>query len=279
MYPVIQVGNISTYYLMMLSGIVAGWAAFVLSEDEFWTRPGVFAKLLLVTRLSIGYLAVVALCIQGANWFHYLFDNIPRHVADSLTWRDILFTHPLNTTKVLYGAVFFYPLGIGIAALVLRKDFAGLLNRKAFILFIVLGFTRMGCFFNGCCHGIVSQTFGMRFPSGSVAASEHWRRGLTTGFLPPASLPVIPTQLISAVFLLGLATLVFWHYRKGGHHTFIKSVLAYAVFRFLIEFIRDDVDRAYWLGVSTSQWISVFLFAVIGLWAFKRKYRKGQTSG
>ena len=122
MYPVIQVGNISTYYLMMLSGIVAGWAAFVLSEDVFWTRPGGFAKLLLVTRLSIGYLAVVILCIQGANWFHYLFDNIPRHVADSLTWRDILFTHPLNTTKVLYGAVFFYPLGIGIAAQVRLQD-------------------------------------------------------------------------------------------------------------------------------------------------------------
>ncbi|MDY6831745.1 MAG: prolipoprotein diacylglyceryl transferase [Thermodesulfobacteriota bacterium] len=275
MYPVIQVGNLSTYYMMMLSGIVAGWIAFVFSEDVFWTRPGVFGKSVVIVRLSIGYLAVVILCIQGANYFHFLFDNIPPHVAHTLTWRDILFTHPLKTTKVLYGAVFFYPLGIAIAALVAGARWTSMLNRKAFILFIVLGSARIGCFLNGCCHGIVSYKFGIRFPSGSVAASEHWRRGLTRGFLPPASLPVIPTQLISAIFLLGLAVFAFRHYRKGKKHTFVKSVLAYAVFRFLIEFIRDDVDRAYWAGVSTSQWISVFLFAAIGLWAFKRKYRRG----
>ncbi|OQX62226.1 MAG: diacylglyceryl transferase [Desulfococcus sp. 4484_241] len=277
MLPVIHVGDIPTYYLFMLFGIITGFAAFIFSEPVFWTAPGFCGKLWPTVRAAVGYLAVVFLCLQGANYFHYFFDNIPPSLSSALTWRDILFTPPFRTVKVLYGAIFFYPLGIWVASLVMGRKFADLLNSKAFIVFIVLGFTRIGCFFNGCCYGIVSETFGVCFPPGSAAAAEHWARGLTRGFAPPASLPVIPTQPISALFLLCLAVISFRHYRNGKSHTFAKSVFAYAVFRFTIEFIRDDMDRAYWLGLSASQWISLAVFVVAGIWTAIKRKREAQV--
>ncbi|MDY6905363.1 MAG: prolipoprotein diacylglyceryl transferase [Thermodesulfobacteriota bacterium] len=279
MYPVFHIDNISAYYTFMLTGIVIGYFAFVLSDPVFWSSSPALKKTGTVARLTIAYLIIVVLCIQGANYFHFLFDNIPARVAKALTWQDIIFTPLLGTTKVLYGAVFFYPLGLTIAALIMRSPVIDMINRKTFVLFIVLGFARIGCFFNGCCYGIVSHTFGIRFPRGSAAAAEHWRRGLTSGFMPPSSLPVIPTQAVSAVVLLTLSVLAFCHYRKNKKSTFIIFVFAYAVFRFLIEFIRDDVDRAYWAGISTSQWISLAIFAGLGMWhLIKRKKASRQTN-
>jgi phosphatidylglycerol:prolipoprotein diacylglycerol transferase len=272
MYPLIKINYIPVYYLMMLSGIIAGYFAFILNEEEFFTEKGFFKKLRTVIKLSICYLIIAALCIQGANYFHYFFDNIPPQIKDSLTIQKILFTHPFKTTKVLYGAVFFYPVGIYISSLILKKKFADLLNQKTFILFIVLFFARLGCFLNGCCFGIVSKTFGLSFPTSSAASYEHWKRGLTQGFVPPPSLPVIPTQLISAFFLFLMAVFAYIHFSKKKKHTFVKFVFLYALFRFSIEFIRDDFDRAYWWFFSTSQWISVFIFIITAIFFLIKKY-------
>lgn len=271
MYPLIKINYIPVYYLMMLSGIVAGCFAFILNEEEFFYKKGFLKKLLTVLKLSFSYLIIAALCIQGANYFHFIFDNISPKIQAGLTIKKILFTHPFKTTKVLYGAVFFYPLGIYISSLILKKDFPVFLNKKTFILFIVLFFSRLGCFFNGCCFGIVSKTFGISFPTSSAASFEHWRRGLTQGFVPPPSLPVIPTQLISAVFLFFMAVFAYTHFTKGKKYTFIKFIFIYAVFRFLIEFIRDDFDRAYWSVFSTSQWISIFIFIITALFFYMKK--------
>jgi len=271
MYPIIKIDYIPVYYLMMLSGIIAGYIAFILNEEDFFYEKGFFKKLKTFAKLTASYLIITILCIQGANYFHYFFDNIPHNIKNSLTLQKILFTHPFKTTKVLYGAVFFYPLGIYISSLILRKNFAYFLNKKTFILFIVLCFSRAGCFFNGCCFGIVSKTLGISFPRSSAASFEHWKRGLTQGFIPPPSLPVIPTQLISAVFLFFMAVFAYIHFTKGKKHTFVKFVFIYALFRFLIEFIRDDFDRAYWLFFSTSQWISVFIFIFTAIFFYVKK--------
>jgi phosphatidylglycerol:prolipoprotein diacylglycerol transferase len=256
---------------MMLSGIIAGYFAFILNEEDFFYEKGFLKKLNTVIKLSICYLIITALCIQGANYFHYLFDNIPPQIKTNLTFQKILFTHPFKTTKVLYGAVFFYPIGIYISSLILKKNFYDFLNKKTFVLFIVLFFARLGCFFNGCCFGIVSKTFGISFPTSSAASYEHWKRGLTHGFVPPPSLPVIPTQLISAVFLFFMAVFAYIHFIKGKKHSFIKFIFIYAVFRFLIEFIRDDFDRAYFWIFSTSQWISIFIFIITALFFYLKK--------
>jgi phosphatidylglycerol:prolipoprotein diacylglycerol transferase len=273
MLPSINFGILPTYYIALLTGIVIGWILFLTDDYEtaIANRTG-SSNLFLKSTLS--YILVVIFCIQGANYFHYFFDNIPAGIKDRLTTLDILLTSPLNTTKVLYGTFFFYPLGIYCAALITnRKKFYNYLNQKTFILLTILGFARIGCFCNGCCYGIRSELFGITFPMGSSVSSEHLRRGFTNGFVPPESLSVIPTQLISAVILFIFA-LMSWrsHKRHSRNNTFFIFLFCYAVFRFLIEFLRDDLDRAYWVYLSASQWISLFIFLCVGLYFTGKKW-------
>ena len=261
MFPVIHVGSIQTYNLFLLGGILTGWFFFLFDEYRSVINGQSQDSSWLFLKTTLIYIIIVVFCIQGANYFHYFFDNIPEKIK------------PLGTSKVLYGTVFFYPLGVLAATLFSKqKKFYNYLNQKTFILFIILGFARMGCFSNGCCYGIRSDFLGLRFPRGSVASFEHLRQGFTHGFVAPPSLPVIPTQLISAVVHVIIALFAWRSFqKKSSKHTFLKCVFIYAVFRFLIEFIRDDLERAYWSFLSASQWISVFIFCCFGLYYITRK--------
>ena len=278
MFRVIYIAGSSypTYYLALLTGIVVGWFAFVLSENLLWKQACAINRLRTFTLSSFYYIIIMAFCIQGASYFHFLFDIIPEHIRSNLTLKAMLLTNPIGSTKVLYGAIFFYPLGVFLMSLNnLREKFIPYLDGKAFVLFLVVGFNRLGCTLNGCCYGIQSDMLGIIFPRNSAAAYEHWIRRLTpVSFMPPPSLPVIPTQLIEMVFLFILSFFSWRAAKRGGKEIFVRFVLYYAVFRFLIEFIRDDLDRAYWWIFSASQWLSILIFiAYVAYRLYGRKVR------
>lgn len=266
------------YYLALLTGIVVGWFAFVLSENRIWKEPDGINHLRTFTISSFYYIIIMICCIQGASYFHFLFDVIPQHIRSHMTLKSVLLTNPIGSTKVLYGAIFFYPLGVFLMSLNnLRGKFIPYLDGKTFVLFLVIGFNRVGCFLNGCCYGVPSDLLGIRFPPKSAAAYEHWKRGLTQGLsLSTPSLPVIPTQFIEAVFLFALSYFSWRATKRGGKDIFVRFVLSYAVFRFFIEFIRDDIDRAYWWIFSASQWLSLMMF--IAYAAYRLNRRKGRDT-
>lgn len=265
--------SLSSYYFALLGGIAVGWIAFILSEKPLWTEPKLGDKLKVFTVSSLYYCVIMVCCIQGATYFHYLFDNIPPEIRSRFTLLSILTINPIGSTKVLYGAIFFYPLGVFLISLNdLRNKFIPYLDGKTFVLCMVVGFNRVGCFLNGCCYGVQSDLLGIRFPFDSAVAFEHWKRGLTPGgFMPIESLPVIPTQLIEAIFLFGLSFFSWRSFRRGKQEVFIRFTLYYAIFRFLIEFLRDDMDRAYWWFFSASQWLSLLIILAFFIIYLKKK--------
>jgi phosphatidylglycerol:prolipoprotein diacylglycerol transferase len=101
---------------------------------------------------------------------------------------------------------------------------------------------RVGCYFNGCCYGIESDSW---------LAIPYAIDGM--------SMTVIPVPLIEALFcfLLGVFLLI-WKPSRIGSYTFVY-VISYAAFRFVIEFFRGDEIRGIWGVLSTSQWISLGL--------------------
>jgi len=106
---------------------------------------------------------------------------------------------------------------------------------------------RIGCFFYGCCYGKPTVSWiGVQFPPGSPAGDLGAR--------------VIPTQLISAVFLLFIFLTLLMISRKKKFDGQISSyyLIFYGVFRFVIELFRGD-PRGYIFGLSTSQFISLIL--------------------
>jgi phosphatidylglycerol---prolipoprotein diacylglyceryl transferase len=110
---------------------------------------------------------------------------------------------------------------------------------------------RLGCFSAGCCWGKPTTSWiGVRF---TEKASE------LTGV--PFDVALVPTQLIEAIanFLLFGALLWLWKRRKFDGQIIFAYFILYSVIRFTIEFWRDD-PRGAFLGLSTSQLISVLMF-------------------
>jgi phosphatidylglycerol---prolipoprotein diacylglyceryl transferase len=112
------------------------------------------------------------------------------------------------------------------------------------------GFGRIGCVFAGCCYGLETKgPFGIIFPESSFA---------------PAGIPLIPTQIISS----GLNFIHFFvlillakHVKRDGQIAGFYLIF-YSVGRFILEFFRGDIARGSVGSLSTSQFISIFLFVI-----------------
>jgi phosphatidylglycerol:prolipoprotein diacylglycerol transferase len=148
-----------------------------------------------------------------------------------------------------------------------------------------IAITRIGCFLAGCDFGQISfGPLGVRFPIGSPAASQQVSLGLISPEAP-FSLPVLPTQLFESA--VGLIIFLSFQYvvhplaqKKRWHHGTVLAlgVLTYAIWRFLVEFVRDDIDRGIHLGLSTSQWISMITGGAAVAWIIQKYRAKGSMT-
>ena len=80
--------------------------------------------------------------------------------------------------------------------------------------------------------------------------------GAVTGF----NLTNTTVQLVEAAWNLVLFLLLARLQRRGRDRLLPLYLALYAPARFLLEFLRGDAYRGIFLGLSTSQWISLFLF-------------------
>ncbi len=109
-------------------------------------------------------------------------------------------------------------------------------------ILIAHAFGRVGCFFAGCCYGKETNNWlGVQFPD-----------------LPHK---VYPAQLYEAIFLFALFAVCYillWKWKFK--YNLSLYLVAYGIFRFLIEFLRDDARGQFivkWL--SPSQFWSVLM--------------------
>jgi phosphatidylglycerol:prolipoprotein diacylglycerol transferase len=136
-----------------------------------------------------------------------------------------------------------------------------------------LGLTRIGCYLSGCDFGARlgegAPSWLVRigtFPRDSPAYAHH----LASEGLSPfadASYPVHPTQLYESLFgwvLLGLS-LFIWSKRKFRGQVVLAVAVGYGLWRFFIEYMRDDPGRGEAVGFTTSQLISLAIIPVCSL--------------
>jgi phosphatidylglycerol:prolipoprotein diacylglycerol transferase len=180
---------------------------------------------------------------------------------------------PLFGPKTLYGAIVFLPITL-VAVVFPWRDLGYVEALDAWTppMFVVLGIARVGCFLQGCCYGVRSGLFGITFPTGSPVYYQQLNAKLVTD--GEAALPVVPAQAICAALLFALAIWTFRGLRRGETHLFPVAVATYSLFRFLLEFVRDDPDRNFLGALSTSQWIALLMMAAAaGAMARRRSVR------
>jgi len=163
------------------------------------------------------------------------------------------------------GGVFYGGLLGGFFAVVLVGRYHKLPFWKAADAFapaVALGqaFGRQGCFAAGCCWGDVCHLpIGVHFSD-----LGHEYTGVPIVGPDGADLYLWPTQLIESFFMLGVFALLFWMHRrkKFDGQILILYGFLYSLFRFSIEFIRDDPRGDLFglttlTGLSTSQLVSL----------------------
>lgn len=116
---------------------------------------------------------------------------------------------------------------------------------------IAHAFGRLGCTFAGCCHGAKTDAwYGIWMYLSRDSA----------GYAISSAVKVVPTQLFECVFLLLLTAimLVLFIKFKFKYNLGLYAV-AYGVWRFCIEYARDDWRGSFIPGLTPSQLWSIVI--------------------
>lgn len=167
---------------------------------------------------------------------------------------------------VFYGGLIGGILGIFIYTKMYKLPIIDYFDTAASVVPLGHAFGRVGCFFAGCCYGMPY--------SGKCAVTYTTTEGMT-----PLNTPLFPIQLVEAFCLLIIFVIIYTISLKYPHKKGLPTilyVLVYSVLRFVLEFFRGDKERGGLGFLSTSQIVSILLFAVsIGLLIyFKKKVNK-----
>ena len=132
---------------------------------------------------------------------------------------------------------------------------------------LIIFFVRVGCIGAGCCYGKPTDFFlHLTFHNLSSDAAREFQ-----------GVPLHPTQIYD--MLNATITFIFIHWldkrKKFDGEIVLAFLMSYAFFRFLIEFLRGDVDRGVYFNghISTSQFTSA-IFLIVGAILWKILSRK-----
>lgn len=240
------------YGVMVALGFLAGSWYVSKQAKKFGENPNLALDL-------VFYILIAA--ILGSRILHVL-------VSD----RERFLENPLVLFKIWEGGLVFY--GGLIASLLaaiwfFRKHRLPAWKWADFFtpaLALGHGIGRIGCFMSGCCYGkpLLKETwYSIVFPPNPAT-------------LAPASIPLVPTQLIEsfAEFLIFLGLNWMLKRKKFDGQIICLYLMLYAAVRFVIEFWRGDLERGFVFGTSfsTSQLIAVLMFAMgAGMYVYRKK--------
>jgi phosphatidylglycerol:prolipoprotein diacylglycerol transferase len=227
------------YGLMIACGLIAGISIAVIRAD----RSGLKKE----DVLFASFFGCIGLLI-GAKLL-YILTNIPGLI---IHWNQFIRKPAYYLPYLSDGYVFYGGLIGAVAALFFycRKfhiSYLGILDHMIPSIPVIHGFGRLGCFFAGCCYGIPYNGPGH-------IIFRH-------SFFAPKDISLFPTQVLEAAINFSAFIFLILYARserKPGNVTGIY-LLYYSVMRFLLEFLRGDIIRGSFLGLSTSQWISLAL--------------------
>ncbi len=142
---------------------------------------------------------------------------------------------------ILYGGFISFFIFAAVYLHAARLPFWKSLDMSAPALPLAMAIGRLGCFFNGCCYGHISEKWGLSFPS-----AHHppvYIQQVQTGLIRPESLrtlPVLPTQLFSSAADLAIVYLLLRLEREKHPQgfLFLAFFVLYGIARGIIEFFR-----------------------------------------
>ena len=223
---------IPSYGLLAFIGSMVCMFFLFFQLDNFQIKFSSYLKLIVASALG---------CCLGSKLL-YCIVMIPNYSEDITLLGAVVFY--LQSGYVFYGGL----LGTLFAIYLVKKHDFYLKDKNVYqfmspVFPLFHAFGRIGCFMAGCCYG--------------VKLSDPI---IVMGMI---QLNRVPTQLIESLFEFALFGVILFLYKKRKKHLLTLYLCSYAIFRFFLEFFRDDTDRGFWVLLSTSQWISVVILLIV----------------
>ena len=258
MCPVFRIFGIDipAYWVCALVGAVFCAALLFIRHKRF-------SELKQVDVTNCTALAIVGLVIGGR--ILYLITVLP----DIIRYWDKIISDLSVITAILSNGMVFYGGMFGAAIAVWLYTSTYHLDKKVFFDYITPAFPlfhafgRIGCFLTGCCHGVKCERYGIAFKYSISSAN---------------GIPYFPVQLLGSILEIILFVILFFFEKKHPKTgmSFPLYITLYSIGRFFVEFLRGDAVRGIWLGLSTSQWISIGVLIVICLYMRKNPHKRIQ---
>lgn len=248
MFPYFTIfGNqISMYSVSALAGLLlSGFIACKLSKRRniLYVDTIIF---MLFSFIGVYFGGIILYAITQWQYISALFRNFSAIINDGML---IPFLIQIFGGSVFYGGLL-GGIGAGVLYLKVTKQSLGdFSDLAALVAPMFHAFGRIGCFLGGCCYGIECD-FGFVYENALVESANSVRR--------------FPVQLVESGFEFLLFALILFMFIKGiqKHRLFLWYLFVYSIGRFILEFFRGDEYRGFVGFLSTSQFISVFIFAV-----------------
>lgn len=237
MYPYNIIGNISLYEILLALGVVVAIIVFRIVAD----------KLKIGARL-FNFTLICALCAIAAGLgfsvlFQALYNIGPRgaFVIDKDT--GATFAGGLIGGAATFIAVYF--IFGKKAGENYKNEFRRIADCAACAIPAGHAVGRVGCLMDGCCYGRKTESF----------IGIHMQN---LGY------KVVPTQLFEAIFLALLAAVLVYFLIKRSLPAMSVYLLSYGVWRFVIEFFRDDYRGESLVPFLTPSQLIAILMAICG---------------
>lgn len=261
MHPFIHIFGLSipSYGLMMALAFILAIVISYIRAKKAGKKPD-----------NILDLAIAAIVIGlGSAYLLYIFVTYPL----SEIWNSIK-TGSFSVFKsgglVFYGGVIGGALAVIVYLKLIKKepirDYAAIIVPTIPLAHAV---GRVGCFLAGCCYGKCMDT----------AISVIYRNPIGGA---PVGTPVFPVQLVESacniVVFIVLMLYVGKNFKRGS--VLFLYMILYGIERFGLEYYRFDEIRGIFLGLSTSQWISIAMVVIgaIGLFVSMGRERRVQEN-
>jgi len=245
--------NVYPYGTLIALGLIACLVVFFLYTNKMGMNKDVqdFVYFVAIFAIALGFLS--------AKLFQALYD----YIAHPELGFDFMGAGLTVMGGIVGGVIMFIAIYFGIGHFIFKKrnnihitQFNEILRVAPACITVAHAFGRLGCLMAGCCYGRVttSEFFGI------------YMRGANR----------LPTQLYEAIFLFILFAVISVLYFKKFNYTHVLYLVAYAIWRFVIEFFRSDYVGGSG-ALRPSQWQSIIFILVAVAIVVYYKIRKYPT--
>ena len=260
--------GIDLYLICLCLAIIAALAIFRILADKM----KISAKL---QNLCL-YIAV------GAIFFGYLSAVFFQALYNIKPYGEFAINKSTGATfygGLIGGAAFFLLLYFTVGKKMFAesrehvKSFFKIADIAACSITLAHAIGRIGCLMAGCCHGKPTNAwFGIRMVTGVFVAPDGEKIDIVQ--------KVVPTQLFETLFLLAVLAYLIARIADKQSYCLQVYMCIYGVWRFIIEFMRDDYRGATFISSLTPSQLTAIVMVLGGiLLIFLQKNIQNQLEG